>query len=163
MWHEQLDVTTIFGAVACPWLWSVDVVTFCSVFTSLVCVSVCGNCSLSFSPGTKLDCKGLVSWLCLICGIFTVRKALFWCICECWFCLRYIYNFAVINPLPLSFWVHSEELEHTQWGWEDGNMAVSTQLGLLLWKNFTYRRRQTVSRSASNNWLTRTMNWMTIL
>lgn len=24
-------------------------------------------------------------------------------------------------------------------------MAVSTQLGLLLWKNFTYRRRQTVS------------------
>ncbi|GAA6083355.1 ATP-binding cassette sub-family A member 1-like, partial [Tachysurus ichikawai] len=24
-------------------------------------------------------------------------------------------------------------------------MPVSTQLGLLLWKNFTYRRRQTVS------------------
>lgn len=27
-------------------------------------------------------------------------------------------------------------------------MAVSTQLGLLLWKNFTYRRRQTVSGAA---------------
>lgn len=45
--------------------------------------------------------------------------------CSCWFC--------------------SEELERARWGWDDINMAVSTQLGLLLWKNFTYRRRQTVS------------------
>ncbi|KAI2668143.1 Phospholipid-transporting ATPase ABCA1 [Labeo rohita] len=28
--------------------------------------------------------------------------------------------------------------------WIRGKMAVSTQLGLLLWKNFTYRRRQTI-------------------
>lgn len=44
-----------------------------------------------------------------------------------------------------SFWFCSEELERARWGWDDINMAVSTQLGLLLWKNFTYRRRQTVS------------------
>lgn len=49
----------------------------------------------------------------------------------------------------LSVWIHSEEQERAQWGWEDGNMAVSTQLGLLLWKNFTYRRRQTVSSSVA--------------
>lgn len=29
--------------------------------------------------------------------------------------------------------------------WSRGKMAFSTQLGLLLWKNFTFRRRQTVS------------------
>lgn len=59
----------------------------------------------------------------------------------------------VVDPFFLSVWVHSEELERAQWGWEDVNMSVSTQLGLLLWKNFTYRRRQTVSRSASLYWL----------
>lgn len=35
------------------------------------------------------------------------------------------------------------------WRWGEDNMAVSTQLGLLLWKNFTYRRRQTVSAFGS--------------
>lgn len=45
------------------------------------------------------------------------------------------------------------QCEHAQWGgWEGDDMAVSTQLGLLLWKNFTYRRRQTVSGPAYNNW-----------
>ena len=29
------------------------------------------------------------------------------------------------------------------------DMSVSTQLGLLLWKNFTYRRRQTVSHTCT--------------
>lgn len=67
-------------------------------------------------------------------------------------------GFQGLTPLSVSSWLHSEELERAQWGWEDSNMAVSTQLGLLLWKNFTYRRRQTVSRSASNYWLLETMH-----
>lgn len=41
--------------------------------------------------------------------------------------------------------------EVVQLEWSRGNMAVSTQLGLLLWKNFTYRRRQTVSLNAEES------------
>lgn len=32
---------------------------------------------------------------------------------------------------------------------EGGAMSVWTQLGLLLWKNFTYRRRQTVGHTCT--------------
>lgn len=54
-------------------------------------------------------------------------------------------------PTDFSVCFDSEELERPQWGWEDISMAVSTQLGLLLWKNFTYRRRQTVSTTAARH------------
>lgn len=65
-------------------------------------------------------------------------------------CWRHVCDFSSW-PIDFSVWFDSEELERPQWGWEDISMAVSTQLGLLLWKNFTYRRRQTVSTTAARH------------